>query len=75
MSDKCPGNDGRNVRVEAIKCPACGYSAEIFSDEVRVRCPGCKGLICRVRLPACVDWCKSARRCVGEEKWRQLKGG
>ena len=39
------------------------------------KCPKCKGLICRERLPSCVDWCKAARECIGEEKWKKLKDG
>jgi hypothetical protein len=74
MIQKCPGQDDRNIKAEAITCFNCGYSAEIFSDEVKVRCPKCKNLICRERLPSCVDWCKFAKECVGEVKYRQLKG-
>ena len=75
MMPKCPGQDDRNVKAETIKCPACGYKIEIFSDEVKVRCPKCKDLVCRERLPSCVDWCKHARECIGEDKWKKLKGG
>jgi len=75
MSYKCPGQDDRNIKSETLTCPDCGYKVEIFSDEIKVRCAKCKGLVCRDRLPSCVDWCKAARECIGEEKWRQLKGG
>ena len=37
--------------------------------------PKCKNLICRKHLPSCVDWCKFSKKCVGEEKFKQLKGG
>jgi predicted Zn-ribbon and HTH transcriptional regulator len=74
MANKCPGQDDRNVKVETLKCPDCGWEVEIFSDEIKVRCPKCKGLVCRDRLPSCVNWCKAARECVGEERWRKLKG-
>lgn len=75
MINKCPGQDDRNVKVETIKCPDCSYTVEIFSDEIKVKCPKCKNFVCRVRLPSCVDWCKYARECIGEDKWKQLKGG
>jgi len=75
MFFKCPGQDDRNIKSENIKCPDCGYTLEIFSDEVKVKCPKCRSLVCRVRLPSCVDWCKSARECIGDEKWKELKGG
>ncbi len=75
MIDRCPGRDNRNLTSEIRPCLNCGYGAEMFSDEVRIKCPKCGGEISRVRLPACVDWCKAARECVGEERWKQLKGG
>lgn len=65
---KCPGQDKRNIKAEIIKCLHCGYEIEIFSDEMKARCPACKGLTCRARLPSCVDWCKSARLCIGEKR-------
>ncbi|MDD5166541.1 MAG: phosphohydrolase [Candidatus Omnitrophica bacterium] len=69
--DKCPGQDKRNIKVETISCLTCGCSIEIFSDEVKVTCPKCKNLVCRQRLPSCVDWCKHARECVGDQRWEQ----
>ena len=75
MSLKCPGQDDRNIKAEILKCPACGYKVEIFSDEIKVKCPKCKFEVCKERLPSCVDWCKFARQCVGEEKYNRLKKG
>jgi NADH pyrophosphatase NudC (nudix superfamily) len=74
MIAKCPGQDDRNIKVETHVCPGCGYSVEMFSDEIKVRCPKCKSVVCRDRLPSCVAWCKAARQCVGEEKWKQIQG-
>lgn len=73
MIAKCPGQDDRNLKVEMLICPDCGYKVEIFSDEVKVVCHKCKNLVCRQRLPSCVDWCKFAKDCIGEEKWLKLK--
>jgi len=73
--NKCPGQDSRKAQAESIVCRSCGYSAEIFSDEIKVRCLRCKNLICKERLPSCVDLCRAARDCIGEEKWRKLKRG
>lgn len=70
---KCPGQDDRNISAQIINCPRCAYEVEIFSDEIKVKCPGCGSLVCNKRPPSCVDWCQSARLCIGEEKWRQLK--
>lgn len=71
--NKCPGQDSRKAQAESITCGKCGYVAEIFSDEIKVRCPMCKNLICKERLPSCIDWCKAAKDCIGEEKWKQFK--
>ena len=72
MLDKCPGQDKRKAKAESIICVNCGYVAEIFSDEVKVRCPKCKNLICKAMLPSCVDWCRAAKECIGEQRWKQL---
>ncbi|MBM3249655.1 MAG: phosphohydrolase [Candidatus Omnitrophica bacterium] len=74
MIRKCPGQDDRKINAEEIRCPDCGYEAEIFSDELKVKCPGCKGLICRALLPSCIDWCKHARECLGGVRWRKIRG-
>ena len=73
MFNQCPGQDRRKTGVENIICNNCGYAAEIFSDEIKVACPKCKNLICKERLPSCVDWCKAAKECVGEEGWNRIK--
>jgi len=75
MFNKCPGQDRRKASVENIVCPSCGYIAEIFSDEIKVKCSRCNNFISRVRLPYCVDWCRAARDCIGKERWEQLRGG
>ncbi len=65
MIDKCPGQDKRNLKIELIFCSKCGYQAEIFSDEMRIKCPRCKSAVSRRKAPSCADWCKSARECLG----------
>ena len=65
MSEKCPGQDKRNLKMELIRCAKCGYQAEIFSDEIKVKCPKCKSAVSRQKLPSCLDWCRSARQCQG----------
>lgn len=69
----CPGQNKRNIKVENITCPNCGYQVEMFSDEVNVHCPQCKEQVCRQRLPSCVDWCSHAKGCIGEQRWKQMK--
>ena len=73
MYNKCPGQDIRNLRVSVHKCPNCGAEVEIFSDEMRVKCHKCGQYVHREKVPSCIEWCASARECLGEERWKQLK--
>jgi len=61
--------------VELFKCPSCGAEVEIFSNEVKVKCYQCGEMVYRERMPSCIDWCASARQCLGKERWQQMKGG
>ncbi len=74
MYSKCPGQDFRNLRVSLYKCPNCGAEVEIFSDEVSVKCRKCGEKVNSDMGPSCIEWCASARECLGEERWRQLRG-
>ncbi len=74
MTFQCPGQDSRKLRVALYRCPKCNTEVEIFSDEVRVKCHKCGQMVYRQRMPSCIDWCASARQCLGEERWRQLAG-
>lgn len=69
---KCPGTDTRYLKVEVKKCQRCGYDVEIFSDEVRVKCPKCKSYVYR-EIPSCIDWCRYAKECVGEKIVKEMK--
>ena len=73
MRSLCPGQDRRNLRVELYRCPGCGAEVEIFSNEVKVKCYRCGEMVYRERMPSCIDWCASARQCLGEERWKQLQ--
>jgi Fe-S-cluster-containing dehydrogenase component len=72
MLSKCPGSDMRNITAGIYKCRNCGYDVEIFSDETRRKCPQCKEYVYKKETPACVQWCKSARECLGEERWKAV---
>jgi NADH pyrophosphatase NudC (nudix superfamily) len=75
MGAQCPGQDSRNLRVFLVRCPNCDTEVEIFSDETKVRCYQCKELVYREQLPSCINWCASARECLGEERWKRLMAG
>jgi len=68
--NKCPGQDKKDIKAEIIGCPKCGYEVELFSDEIKARCPKCQAAIYRETLPTCIDWCKYAKDCVGNDVYR-----
>ena len=55
-------------------CPNCGTEVEMFSDELRIRCYKCKEYVYKEQAPSCIDWCSSAKECVGAERWNTLRG-
>ena len=67
MINKCPGQFNKNIAAKNLKCARCGYEIEIFSDEIKVKCPKCQHIYYREVLPTCIDWCKYAKDCVGRE--------
>jgi ribosomal protein S27AE len=75
MSGRCPGQDGRELKVTLHTCPNCGAEVEMFSDETRVKCHVCGNYVCTEEVPSCAVWCAKARECLGEERWKALKGG
>jgi len=72
MVGKCPGQDMRKLRVALYKCPNCGNEVEMFSDELRIKCRKCGEMVHKEQIPSCIDWCASARQCLGEERWKEL---
>lgn len=74
MTTKCPGQDFRNLRISIHRCPNCGAEVEIFSDEMRIKCQQCGEMVYKEKVPSCIDWCASARQCLGEERWKELQG-
>jgi protein-tyrosine-phosphatase len=73
MFDNCPG--AAHIRTPTIivkKCPECGSEVEIFSNEMLTKCTRC-GFTIYSDLESCVQWCKYAVECVGEEMYQKLK--
>lgn len=69
----CPGAINlRDVRPTDVVCPFCGAEVEIWSDEPFARCPGCDREVTQSRGASCIDWCSSARQCVGSDKYERL---
>ena len=74
MQSKCPGQDIRNLRVSVHRCPNCDAEVEIFSDEMKIKCQKCGTMVLKEKVPSCIEWCSSARQCLGEERWKQMTG-
>ncbi len=68
MNENCPGSKGlRQPTPKDIKCPNCLKDVEIWSDEIKAMCPHCKTIIMQNQAMSCVEWCKFAKDCVGEQ--------
>ncbi len=73
MFDKCPGAANIGTPTLSIKkCPECGKEVEVFSTDVEVMCSNC-GFTVYNDLESCIQWCKYAEECVGEEQYKKLK--
>jgi NADH pyrophosphatase NudC (nudix superfamily) len=74
MFEYCPGAAGLRTPTLTIRtCPQCGAEIEIFSNEVKAVCENC-GFVIYQDIQSCVQWCKYARQCVGEETYQRIIG-
>lgn len=73
MRDKCGGSANLRTPILKVKrCPECDADMEIFSTDIETRCGKC-GFIIYNELESCIQWCKYAKECVGEELYKKLK--
>ncbi|MEI7899348.1 MAG: hypothetical protein WCK89_03790 [bacterium] len=74
---RCPGSLAfAQPKIELVRCPHCGDDVEVWTDEAEGKCANCGRAICRTTTQSCVDWCKYARECLGEEghkKYQDMK--
>ncbi len=72
MTFKCPGSQKfSQPQPEIINCPFCGKEIEIWTDEIKATCPNCKKQVIRNGGATCLDWCRYARECVGDEVYNK----
>lgn len=57
--------------IEVLPCPDCGADVEVWSDEATGQCPSCSRAVIRSVSQSCVDWCRYAKECLGDEKFEQ----
>ncbi len=73
FKESCPGSkEIRTPFPEDIQCFWCDTVNEIWSDEVEITCKSCNKAISRDMKPTCIEWCPSARECIGAEKYDRL---
>ena len=70
IMDGCQGKP-RTPTIEDRICPNCGNPIEIFSTDTEVACDKCGFVVYNDKL-SCVQWCKYAKQCVGEEVYNNL---
>jgi len=70
IMDSCQGKP-RTPTIEEKYCPQCGSVIEIFSTDTQVPCEKC-GFVAFNDSLSCVQWCKYARQCVGDEMYEHL---
>ena len=72
MHTQCPGSASfKQPQPETFKCPSCGSEAEIWTDEVAHACSSCGKEVYKTGMQSCMEWCKLAEECMGEEKYKQ----
>ena len=67
MLEGCQGKPRTPTIIEKV-CPNCGNLIEMFSIDSQMPCEKC-GFVAYNDTLSCVQWCKSARKCVGDEMY------
>lgn len=66
---KCPGQDSRYWKAEAIfdeKCPKCGHIVEFFKDDPARKCSQCGHRFINPKMDfGCASYCEFAEQCMG----------
>ena len=66
----CQGKP-RTPTILEKTCPRCGHEIELFSIDTQQTCENC-GFIAYNDTLSCVQWCKYAKQCVGEEMYEHM---
>lgn len=70
MFEGCQGKP-RTPTIHEKVCPCCGQIIELFSIDTEVACENC-GFVAYNDTLSCVQWCKYAKQCVGEEMYNHM---
>ena len=66
----CQGKP-RTPTIHEKICPQCGEIIELFSVDTEVACEKC-GFVAYNDTLSCVQWCKYAKQCVGDEMYAKM---
>ena len=70
----CPGAKViREPIPEFFTCPVCNLEVEIWTHELSRKCENCGTVVHKENVPSCIEWCKYAKECIGEEAYNKLK--
>ncbi len=61
----------KEITLTERVCPKCGNIIELFSVDTEVACDKC-GFVAYNDSLSCVQWCKYAKQCVGEEMYEAM---
>lgn len=70
LMESCQGKPRTPTIIEKV-CPNCGSIIELFSIDTEVACEKC-GFVAYNDTLSCVQWCKYARKCVGDEMYEHM---
>ena len=70
MFEGCQGKP-RTPTIHEKVCPNCVSIIELFSIDTEVACDNC-GFVAYNDTLSCVQWCKYAKKCVGEEMYNHM---
>ena len=70
MLEGCQGKPRTPTIIEKV-CPHCGNLIEMFSIDSQMPCEKC-GFVAYNDTLSCVQWCKYARKCVGDEMYEYM---
>lgn len=70
LMDSCQGKPRTPTIIEKV-CPNCGSIIELFSIDTEVACEKC-GFVAYNDTLSCVQWCKYARKCVGDAMYEHM---
>ena len=61
----------KEITLTERVCPKCGNIIELFSVDTEVACDKC-GFVAYNDTLSCVQWCKYAKQCVGEQMYESM---